>query len=235
MRTRLKRILIIRQTQKVKYLIILEEIQINKSLREYYEYFLKIINQENNINYLEQQLLFSNQTREVDISNDYISYLIESFIENDNSYEIIISNKEECSISDWFIESLNDFFILYEPHNKFIFKGMLVNKIEDDNCEKLKIEIIKKQINIASAMKNIKHIYVKSFYLSNYSFKLMRGNLISFILYGSDRLKQLIIESKEPLIDHSLQDPIIKFISKNYQKEFTMLNKYQQISIVKVI
>ena len=41
--------------------------------------------------------------------------------------------------------------------------------------------------------------------------------------------------SKEPLIDHSLQDPIIKFISKNYLKEFTMLNKYQQISIVKVI
>ena len=112
MRTRLKRILIIRQTQKVKYLIILEEIQINKSLREYYEYFLKIINQENNINYLEQQLLFSNQTREVDISNDYISYLIESFIENDNSYEIIISNKEECSISDWFIESNHEIYCL---------------------------------------------------------------------------------------------------------------------------
>ena len=111
---------------------------------------------------------------------------------------------------------------------------MLLNKIQDDGFDKLRIEIVKKEQNISEQISNLKQIFVKSFYLSNYSFKLMRGNLSSFLLYGSERLKDLIINLKEPLIDQSQQDIVVKFICEKFKKEFQSLNNFQQISIVKV-
>lgn len=192
-----------------------------------------MINQENNINYIEQKKLFNSEIREID-TNEYILYKIESVKETQNSIEILIENKEEYSENDWFIEYLNDFYILYDPINNLINKGMLINKIDDGNSEKLKLEIIKKQNTLYDIFSKLHNIYVKSFYFSNYSFKLMRGNLASFILYGSNRLIDLIINLKEPIIEDKEKDRIITFILLNYQKEFSNLNKYQQIAIVKV-
>jgi hypothetical protein len=177
--------------------------------------------------------MINSHIKEVDYS-EYSLYTIESFTETENAIELIITNKEEVSETDWFLESLNDYFILYDPENSLLMKGVLMNKIEVEGIEKLKVEIIKKQQIIAQVLSTIQHIYVKSFYLSNYSYKLMRGNLSSFLLYGSDRLKELIVELKQPILEEVNQDSIVKFILQNYSKEFTSLNKFQQIAVVKV-
>ena len=60
--------------------MILGKITINKGLKEYYEYFLRIINQENNINYLEQKKLFNSQFKEIDFT-EYTPYVVENFEE----------------------------------------------------------------------------------------------------------------------------------------------------------
>lgn len=213
--------------------LLLEKVLINESVKYYYNYFLRLINQENNITYLEQKKLFNSEIREVD-TNEYFSYRIISLKENENSIEIVLENKDVYLESEWYIESLNDFYILYDPISNTVSKGMLMNKIEDESGEKLKLQIIKKDNKLYESLSKLNDLYVKSFYFSNYSFKLMRGNLASFLLYGTDRLKDLIIDLKPPLIEDCEKDRIIKFILVNYQKEFVNLNKYQQFAVVKV-
>jgi len=234
MRSRTKKILNILIVIQVINDLKLEKVLINESIKYYYNYFLRLINQENNITYLEQKKLFNSDIREVD-TNEYFMYQIQSIKENENSIEIVLENKEVSLENEWYIESLNDFYILYDPINNTVNKGMLMNKIEDESGEKLKLQIIKKHNKLYESLSKLNNLYVKSFFFSNYSFKLMRGNLVSFILYGTDRLKELIIDLKTPLIEDSEKDRIIKFILVNYQKEFANLNKFQQFAVIKVI
>jgi len=203
----------------------------DETTRGYFELFYELINQE------ECHQTNDNGKRETNFNEDgedlslFKCFDLESITDKGNSYELILTQRnintlldEDEVISQFHV--MNDAYQIYERNSNVSVRGVIINRTDEIDMVTITLNVLKFHVNKTTknginifSDSNVKHFYLKTIVSnSKYTFRLMRGNLLTMCRNANRELKELVVHHKQAKIDYTNRNEykIKKFIIKYY-------------------